>query len=180
MPETLSVRPLTVDDLPQVRAWRNHPDIRNVMFNTHEIKPDEHQAWFETNNQDPSRRLLIAQVDQCPLGFVQFSSVAVGGVSDWGFFAQPDAPRGTGTLLGIAALDYAFNIMKLHKVCGQALSFNKQSIRFHTRMGFQQEGLLRDHHLAKGVHYSIVCFGLLHNEWPEIRSTLLHPSLCLS
>jgi UDP-4-amino-4,6-dideoxy-N-acetyl-beta-L-altrosamine N-acetyltransferase len=173
MPETATIRPLIAQDLPQVLGWRNDPAIRNVMFTSREIGFDEHQAWFERVYQDPTRRLLIVETQDGPLGFVQFSAVEDEGVSDWGFYARPDAPKGSGRLLGLTSLDHAFFSLHLHKVCGQAIARNQASIGLHKRLGFHEEGLLREQHRINGAFESVFCFGLLRSEWSETRLELL-------
>ena len=160
------LRPLAEADLARVRAWRNAPEVRLHMFTTHEIGAEEHQRWFERHHADPTRRLLVFEAGGTPQGFVHFSGVAPGGVADWGFYAAPEAPRGTGRALGEAALDHAFGVEALHKVCGQALADNAASIRFHRQLGFREEGVLRRQHRdATGRYHDIHCFGLLQPEW---------------
>lgn len=174
MPDVCRVRRLAAQDLPAVLSWRNHPSVRSVMFSQHEIAPEEHQVWFERTSSDPSRRLLIVEDEAGPLGFVQFNDVVANGIADWGFYARPDAPKGTGRRLGTAALDHAFNELGLHKVCGQAITTNDASIAMHRRLGFVEEGILRDQKYVNGTYYSLMCFGLLRQEWlglPQNRSS---------
>ena len=165
---TDSLQPLHADDLATVRAWRNHPELRRHMFSTHEITEAEHQQWFSRQQADAGRRLWLWRSGGQPLGFVHFSGVAPGGVAEWGFYAAPGAPRGTGSALGRAALERAFATEQLHKVCGQVLAANTASLAFHRRMGFAEEGVLRQQHRSPdGAHYHDVhCFGLLRADWP--------------
>ena len=163
---------MIAQDLRQVLDWRNDPAIRNVMLTNREIGFDQHQAWFARMHQEPTRRLLIVETEDAPLGFVQFSNVEDEAVSDWGFYARPDAPKGSGRLLGLTALDHAFFALRLHKVCGQAIARNHASIRLHKNLGFHEEGLLREQHRIHGAFESVFCFGLLHSEWPEARLKL--------
>lgn len=165
MIDTCSVRPLALEDLPVVLAWRNHPDIRRFMFTQHEISPDEHQNWFLRVSQDSARRLLIVEEGQEPVGFVQLNNVNHGGVADWGFYARPNAPKGTGKKMGLAALKYVFEGLCLHKVCGQAIESNLLSIDFHKRLGFKQEGIFREQQRIEGAYHTLICFGLLEREW---------------
>ncbi|MFA5490887.1 MAG: UDP-4-amino-4,6-dideoxy-N-acetyl-beta-L-altrosamine N-acetyltransferase [Candidimonas sp.] len=165
MAEAGTLRPVTADDLPMVLAWRNHPSIRGFMLTRHEIGLEEHRNWFEKASQDATRRLLIVEEGPDPIGYVQFNNVTDGGVSDWGFYARPDAPKGSGRKLGRAALNHAFGALDLHKVCGQAIDTNRASIALHTALGFAREGVLRDQHYIEGAYHSLVCFGLLRSEW---------------
>lgn len=162
---TQHMRRMRQADLEQVLAWRNHPDVRRFMYTQHEISLEEHISWFERASQDARRHLLVHEQGGVALGFVNLHEVGAGGIVDWGFYAAPDAPKGTGRQLGRQALLYAFGELGLHKVCGQALAFNEPSIRFHLRLGFQQEGVLREQHFDGERYHDIVCFGLLAAEW---------------
>lgn len=163
--ENLLVRPMTRDDLNLVLVWRNHPDVRRHMFTQHEIGLEEHQRWFDRAGEDPRKHLLIYESERRPLGVVHFAAVENGGVADWGFYASPDAPKGSGRSLGRLALEYAFSHLGFHKVCGQTLGDNERSIRMHQLLGFQQEGLLRDQYFDGERYHHVVCFGLLRSEW---------------
>ena len=48
---------------------------------------------------------------------------------------------------------------------GGTLGNNQRSIRCHQRLGFTQEGVLRDQHFGAGRYYDILCFGLSRAEW---------------
>jgi UDP-4-amino-4,6-dideoxy-N-acetyl-beta-L-altrosamine N-acetyltransferase len=157
-------------DLERVLAWRNHPDVRRYMYTQHEITLDEHQRWFERTLPDPKKHLLIFEVDQQPLGFVNFTETSNGGIADWGFYAAPDAPNGSGRQLGRAALSHAFDQLKLHKICGQALAYNERSIKFHQSLGFQHEGCSREQHFDGKRYHNIISFGLLCHEWQRITT----------
>ena len=159
------VRPMADTDVERVLAWRNHLEVRRYMYTQHEITLDEHQLWFERARQDPRKHLLIFEVDDQALGFVSFRELDSGATADWGFYAAPDAPKGSGRELGRVALDHAFNDIKLHKVCAQALAYNERSIEFHQSLGFQQEGTLRDQHFDGEHYHHVICFGLLSHEW---------------
>lgn len=169
--EMCSIRPLVVEDLPMVLKWRNHPDVRRFMFTQHEIGPEEHRNWFAKVSQDSTRELLIVEDDQQPIGFVQLSNVRRGGVADWGFYARPDAPKGSGRKLGQVALAYAFDELGLRKVCGQAIESNLASIAFHKKLGFRREGALRGHQHIAGAYHTLIIFGLLAEEWQVEKLT---------
>ncbi len=165
MIEGCSIRAVTSADLPLVLAWRNHPDIRRHMFSQHEISLEEHRAWFDKVTADESRVVLLIEQTQVPLGYVQFTNVSTGGVADWGFYARPGAPKGSGRKIGRLALGYAFESLALHKVCGQAIERNEVSIAFHKSLGFKLEGVLREQRFVNGEYHTLICFGVLDYEW---------------
>lgn len=163
--EACTVRALTVNDLPMVLAWRNHPDVRGYMLTQHTISLEEHRCWFARVQGDESRRQLIVSENGSPFGFVQLSSVSWGGVADWGFYIRPDAPKGSGRKMGHVTLNYAFHELGLHKVCGQAIESNAVSIAFHQKLGFIEEGRLREQKRIEGNYHTLICFGLLAKAW---------------
>jgi UDP-4-amino-4,6-dideoxy-N-acetyl-beta-L-altrosamine N-acetyltransferase len=159
------IRPMIHADLDRVLAWRNHPEVRRYMYTQHEITLAEHQCWFERTLLDPKKHLLIFEMNQQPLGHVNFNETGNGGIANWGFYVAPNAPKGSGRQLGRAALCHAFTQFNFHKVCGQALEYNQRSIRFHQSLGFRLEGNLRDQHFDGERYHHVNCFGLLCTEW---------------
>lgn len=163
------VRNLQQSDLEDVLTWRNSPEIRKHMLTQHEISIEEHQLWFNKNSKDESKRLLIVEDENIPIGFVQFSNVESGGIADWGFYLRPNAKPGSGIKLGVNSLHFAFRELHLHKVCGQALATNHKSIKFHLNLGFTQEGTLRQQCYIAKSYLDLVEFGLLRSEWEMIE-----------
>lgn len=159
------IRKVEESDLAMLLAWRNHPSIRSFMLTQHEIGMEEHFTWFKKASADASRQLLIIEEKGAPLGYVQLSCTVEDGIADWGFYVRPDAPKGSGRIIGEMALDHAFHTLNLHKVCGQAIASNATSIALHQKLGFTQEGVLRDQQRIEGSYHSLVCFGLLRQEW---------------
>lgn len=159
------LRPMTADDLENVLQLRNHAEIRRYMLTHHEISLKEHTLWFHRASQNPGLELLVFEVDKQCCGFVQFKETHYLGVLDWGFYAAPSAPKGTGRKLGLTALNHAFKKENIHKICGQALDWNQPSIKFHKSLGFLQEGILRDQYFDSTRYQNMICFGLLKHEW---------------
>jgi UDP-4-amino-4,6-dideoxy-N-acetyl-beta-L-altrosamine N-acetyltransferase len=170
MHDAVGLRPVLIDDLPILRTWRNHASVRAMMFSQHQLAEEEHRAWYLRVCQDPTRRLLLAEDATGPFGFVQFADVAPGGVADWGFYIRPGAIRGSGTRLCSAALEHAFSALDLHKVCGQVIVGNSASVALHHKLGFAEEGVLRDQKFINGGYLSLVCFGMLKPEWIVMRN----------
>ena len=159
------IRTMVDGDLEMVLSWRNHPEIRRYMYTQHEIALSEHAGWFERAAKNSSKHLLIFETNTLAQGFIQFSQIDDGPIAEWGFYASPDSPKGTGKRMGQMALQYAFARIGMHKICGQALAFNEASVRLHCALGFMQEGLLREQHYDGKQFHDVLCFGLLTSEW---------------
>jgi UDP-4-amino-4,6-dideoxy-N-acetyl-beta-L-altrosamine N-acetyltransferase len=133
------VRAMIAADKDMVLSWRNHPDVRRFMFTQHEIRPDEHAAWFAKQSVDESKRLLIFECDGVPLGFASLSRLGDSDAWDWGFYLSPAAPKGTGRLLGRSVLNFAFSQPNIRTLRAQVLDQNERSLRFHRSLGFRQD-----------------------------------------
>ena len=136
--QTVVLRPMIEADLKTVLGWRNHISIRACMYSQHEISLQEHTSWFKQAQGDPGYILLILVVDGLLQGYVNFRRKGTDGAV-WGFYSAPDAPKGTGILLGEKAISHAFTDLKLEKIWGEVFVTNIVSRTYHTRMGFHQE-----------------------------------------
>lgn len=157
---------MTEDDLEMVLSWRNHLEVRKFMFDAREIRMDEHRSWFQRTKNRAATSLLLLEIDGVPKAFMNISRLEEDSpIAEWGFYAAPGAAKGTGRQLGKLSLDFAFRQLDLHKVFGRVLSFNHTSLRFHTSMGFSQEGVLRDQYFDGEKFSDVIYFGMLSHEW---------------
>ncbi|KAJ1335393.1 [ribosomal protein S5]-alanine N-acetyltransferase [Microdochium nivale] len=67
------------------------------------------------------------------------------------------------------ALWYAFQMAGLHRVQIQAFAFNEGAIKLYGRLGFREEGRLRDFMWFDGAWHDNVIFGMLEDEWRASR-----------
>lgn len=171
----MPLRSINETDLPMVRRWRNAPEVRRWMFTRHEISEAEHRAWFARISADSLVRWLIHEnLAGRPDGVVGFTQIDTASrKAFWGFYAAPDAPRGTGTCIGLEALDHAFTELGLHKLNAEVIAGNQVSVNFHRKLGFQQEGYFRAEHFDGAQYVDVVRFGILAVEWQVKREAIL-------
>ena len=95
-------------------SWRNHPSVRLSMFSQSVIELDQHSAWFRRESEkETSVWLLYVDTEENPAGVVYFTDMdSISSNAFWGFYAAPGAKLGTGTLMGVEALDY-FSLKKV-------------------------------------------------------------------
>lgn len=167
----MPLRSLTEQDLALVRAWRNAPEVRRYMYSKHEITEVEHQTWFDRLKDDNQSRWFIQEDDVGhPHGVVYFTQLQLAlGSAFWGFYAVPGAPAGSGTRLGLDALDKAFSEFRLHKLNAEVIAGNEASLRFQRKLGFKEEGRFRDFHFDGETYVDVVRLGILASEWGAKR-----------
>lgn len=68
--------------------------------------------------------------------------------------------RGLGQSIVKAAVDFAFNKMKVVRVQATMVTYNEPSAKLLEKVGFTREGLLKKYKFYKGDHVDILMYGL--------------------
>ena len=169
-----NLRAISDADLGLMREWRNAPSVRENMYTRHEISEEEHLRWWRSIRDDAAHQYLMYELDGVPNGVVGFNKIdKCDEHAFWAFYASPNAPRGTGMLMELLALDYAFDTLGLHKLSCEVLDFNQSVIKLHNKFGFVEEGVFRSHHKVDGEFVNIHRLGLLRFEWDDSRENVL-------
>ena len=171
----MPLQPRTEADLELILPWRNAPAVRRAMYSHHEISLDEHRAWFQRLQQDPSRSWYLYRDDSGTFqGVVYFTDLDPAQATPfWGFYARPEAPSGTGLRMEFAALDTAFGEFALHKLSCEVLASNTAVVNMYKKVGFSEEGRFREQHHDGAQRIDIIRRGLLADEWPQHRERLV-------
>ena len=73
--------------------------------------------------------------------------------------------KGYGVEAARLLINYGFQQLNLHRISSAAVAFNERSIKFHKKLGFEEEGRLRQAMFKNGQYHDRVEFGLLREEW---------------
>lgn len=164
------LRKLQKGDLERVLIWRNSDRIRSQMYSDEIISLKNHLAWFERADQDPTKTNYLFELNGKPAGVISVTGIDLHHRKCyWGFYlGEENLPKGTGFAMGRLALDEIFSVLQMEKVYGEVFDFNEASIAFHRKLGFRQEGLLREHAFKNNARRNVILFGLLKREY-EIK-----------
>lgn len=167
-------REVSENELELMLSWRNAPTVRANMYTRHEISLDEHLSWWGNVKERQDQKYFMYVFQSEPAGIVGFNNIdSINKNSSWAFYSSPAAPKGTGSRMEFLALEYAFNSMKLNKLCCEVLAFNMPVIKLHEKFGFKVEGVFREQHMVDGVYVDVVRLGILAPEWHAKRAALL-------
>lgn len=158
------VRKATTADTQLIWQWRNHPNVRAWMFGQDEIALSEHEKWFSKQLNSSNVHLMIFEVDNKPMGVVNFTQITVDKyqtlnsskpkpnepnekTASWGFYLSPESPKGQGLgfALGVLAISHIFNTTDIGRITAQVLEYNTASLALHRKLGFEQTGVLKQH-----------------------------------
>lgn len=174
MAELGILRAVRDNDLELMLSWRNNPAVREKMYTRHEISLSEHRDWWARTKERDDLEYRIYEQLGVPLGVVALTDIDfVNSNCCWAFYADPEAPRGTGSRMEYLALERAFDGLHLKKLYCEVLDFNAAVIKLHQKFGFLIEGTLRKQHKYLDKYIDVIRLGLLESEWNNIRAEVL-------
>ncbi len=168
----VTLRPVEEDDVDNILTWVNDKSVIGNLatFAGKPLTREDELAWVRKVRTSTDERVftVLRSSDSTYLGQVGLhqifwrSKVARAAA----IISAPDQHgKGYGSAAIASLLTIAFSELALHKVWLMVFEKNERSRRTWTRLGFQQEGLLRDEYFHEGAWHNMVRMGMLDNEW---------------
>jgi ribosomal-protein-serine acetyltransferase len=148
-------------DRDHLRAWLPWIDPMTT--------PEYERAWLSAvlSNEDAMEGYGIF-VDDALAGGAGLSIFPFNVAAEIGYWiATPYEGRGFVTRACRALIDYAFTDGGLHRVVIRAAPGNTRSRAIPERLGFTEEGVMREEGIAAGGYHDLIVYGLLETEWPR-------------
>lgn len=166
------LRALIESDRDVIFNWRNLESIRMNMYHDQLIPYEDHCAWFRNVLVKNSEYYRLFVYENKPLGLVSFKDINTQSQTCiWGFYiGENTAPKGSGTIMGRLAIDYAFQILSKKKIVGEVLSFNQRSVNYHLKLGFKQIELNKNKLWRNGRPIDIFQFELDSEQWERQKA----------
>ena len=173
---------LTQDDLPVMLGWTANIELQRliqvdvVRTLCVEDLHDQYAAWrTDSNRYDFAVRALD---DDRMLGRrsarsinwrdrVCKISIMIGAPADWGRGYGSDATR--------VLLKFCFMELALNRVQLGVVSYNERAIHAYRKIGFQDEGVIREAARRDGRYYDILQMAILRREWETLHGVSAPP-----
>ncbi len=168
--EKIYLRPLERDDAIILLPWVNDPDvIATLMMYTPKNLQTELEFIERAYKSDTEIILGVAlkgsdkligttglhRIDwknrHCMFG------ILIGDKTEWG--------KGYGTETTRVMVNYAFEILGMHRVWLHVYEYNQRGIRAYEKAGFVREGVLREDRYHNGRFFNTLVMGMLRSEW---------------
>ena len=171
---------LTQSDLPTVVQWHQNPDFLRL-FDALPAYPKTEEAltqWLEDMRKATDAFLFaVRTLDNDELiGYVELDGILwthrVSGVSI-AIGEVKYREKGYGYEVMQLVLQFAFDELNLHRIQLTVFSYNERAIALYEKLGFQREGVHREHLQRDGKRYDMYLYGLLRSEWEDRNSTSL-------
>ena len=166
--EDVYLRLLSRDDLERTYSWMNEPEIMATMSRHQFIEKEEQKKWFDGQVIDNSKFIfaICLIIDDTHIGNISLSEIDyINRNGRYAVFIGDKQYRGKG--YGRSAteiiLDYAFDYLNLHKIYLKTSVTNEGAIKMYEKMGFVEEGILREHEYLAGEYVDKILFSYFKN-----------------
>lgn len=117
---------------------------------------------------EPLIYALVEKVSNCVIGHIIFHPYDTNEIYEVGFILNKEKQHlGYGTEIVQALIDYAFDVMRLHKLVAETVEGNCNSMRLLERLHFRQEAVFRKQNWDHGQWIDEYHYGLLKSDWME-------------
>ena len=170
--EKVSLHAVEREDLEQLRIWRNNPDFRMNFREYRELNMRQQEIWFEEKvvRDDTTLMFSIKENRSNKLigccGFVYINWVHRH--ADFSLYVGLDNKYiddiGYAEDSCSILLDYGFNQLNLNKIWTEIYEFDALKKKLYDKMGFKQDGLLRENYWYNGRWWNSIILSKLSSE----------------
>ncbi len=171
--ERIRLRAIEREDLPVFQAWLNDPEVRFGLSMFLPFSTIEEERWFDRMLERPDEEHpLVIEIEQ-PDGWEMIGTCSLFAF-DWRvrsaefgivIGAKGYWDQGYGSETARLILRHAFETLNLNRVYLRVLANNPRAIRSYGKVGYIQEGCLRQAAYHDGDYVDVFLMSTLRSEW---------------
>jgi RimJ/RimL family protein N-acetyltransferase len=172
--ENVLLRPIKRSDISCFLKWFNDPEIVQYLDMYLPMTEMSEEKFIEELGTTRAKSDIILVVEATegdsakPIGNCGLHSISpkdhnatfgiiIGEKDYWS--------KGYGVEAARLLINYGFQQLNLHRISSSAIAYNDRSITLHKKLGFREEGRLRQAMFKNGQYHDRVEFGILREEW---------------
>lgn len=168
--ERLVLRLLDEQDEDDIIKWRNNKNAINNFFGFKGLTITEHRLWYDKYSKDDTRIEFIIgkKEDSKKIGTIGLSSIDYKNQkAEYGILIGEAQEYGKGFAreASIAVIGYAFSELNLRKIKLSSFLDNLSALNLYNRLGFKEEGILRQEIFKNGFFKDVLLMALLKEDW---------------
>lgn len=160
------------EDMPKLLEWRNNPNHRKYYREYRESNIEDQITWYENiMMKDPSwHHFVVKPINSNKIiGVVFLNHIhPVYKTGEFGITLGDPEYRGKGYGRDMleTLIKYGFEELNLNRIWCEVYS-NNDSIHLYRKIGFKDEGILRQHVFKNGEYLDSYVLGMLKTEYNE-------------
>ena len=165
------------EDLPLFVEWINDPEVRRNLLFDNPLSTHQEDKWFAetlTRHVDEQPLTIEIHTDQGwqPAGDTGFMDInRHEGSAEIGIFIGDKRfwNQGFGTEAMRLMVAHGFNDLNFHRVFLHVLETNPRALRAYEKVGFQNEGRMREARYLEGRYVDVLLMSILKSEWKQLE-----------
>lgn len=168
------LRAVEAEDLEMLRELTNSPDFEKMIVGwSFPVSKRDQEEWFSKCKNDLSKiQYTIVTKEDGPVGLIGLRNIdwKNGTASGLGMRIARREIRthGLATDAWMTLMRYAFQELRLNRINGSALAYNKASLRVCEKVGFIVEGVQREAVFKEGNYVDLIIMGCLKSDYEEL------------
>lgn len=172
--ERFILRNMKEEDTPFIFHQFSDPRVTQYLMDEPPVSNMEEAQgivdyYLDAEGKNHNRWIIIRKTDGRPVGTCGFHKWDAAHLrAEIGYDLAADC-WGQGIMSEVlrVVIDSGFERMKLNRIDAVVYIGNQRSIGVLKKMGFQQEGILREYYYLNETFHDHVLLGLLHRDWKE-------------
>ena len=164
----ITIRAFEKQDIPRKVRWINDSENNRYLHYDLPLREDQTELWFESHRNDKSRYDAVIEADGVPVGTIGLLNIDRKNRKAEYYIAMGErsySGRGVAKQASELLLQYAFETLELNRVYLYTELHNLAAQKLFARIGFRQEGLLRQDVLSHGNLADRYVYALLKEDW---------------
>lgn len=166
----VTLRPLAESDVDSIMTWVNRPEIVGNLaaFSGAAMTREQELDWCKRTIAGPDRVFSVFATDDDrylgQVGVHQIHARSKVGRLGAVIATKSEMGKGYGSAAITAVMDRAFGELGLHKLWLMVFRTNERGQRLYKRLGFVEEGILREEYFHEGAWHDMVRMSKLARE----------------
>ena len=167
VPDQYYLRPIEDDDHPFLVELHNDPQVLHNLTHPEPITMEQHLRWWERTKSDRRQLRLMFVADGKKAGLTKFydydamnRTIVLGADIHKDFRGQ-----GLAKFMWTLMLERCFEGFLVHRVSLTTAEYNGVGQRVYRRLGFKEEGRLKESLLRDGTFHDQLCMYMTEQDW---------------
>lgn len=163
MHEEIALRIVEKDDTDFLLKMFNDRNVMDYWFEEAYFSRATIEDKIEKQSNDRKNRKFILHKGDERLGFVSLLDIdLIHSRAEFAIMLDPEK-QGNGYALPATqhAINYAFNVLNVHKLYLIVDEVNEKAIHVYEKAGFKQEAVLKDEYYVNGSYHNIVYMSII-------------------
>jgi UDP-4-amino-4,6-dideoxy-N-acetyl-beta-L-altrosamine N-acetyltransferase len=168
--EKVLLRALEDRDIEHLRIWRNHPDLMKYHFSDLPVSEAGQRRWYQNYSGDSGTIVFIIEdEEQAQIGYTILKNIDhKNRQAEIGLYLDPaQQGKGYGKDAFLVLMRYGFYELNLHRIYLEVFAFNQKAFRMYEKLGFKEEGRLREAFFSQNQYHDIIVMSVLESEFSQ-------------